>query len=107
MAPGSINPEWKKGSAELLLLSLIEAVPAMVTRLGSSLSRGREAHSAFMLHRYIPCFIALKKRVGCKASGWKRAGDAVGALLSTDAARPQGSIARQLIPAKPHQQIII
>lgn len=62
MEPPAIDPEWKKGSAELLILSLVEAVPRHgyeISKLIEQRSRGAVRFHAASLY---PLLYRLEKR---------------------------------------------
>jgi PadR family transcriptional regulator PadR len=62
MASKSINPEWKKGSAELLLLSLIEAVPRHGYEIGKLIGERSEGALRFHAASLYPLLYRLEKR---------------------------------------------
>ncbi len=62
MADSSINPEWKKGSAELLLLSLIEAVPRHGYEIGKLIEQRSQGALSFHAASLYPLLYRLEKR---------------------------------------------
>ncbi len=64
MEPQSIDPEWKKGSAELLILSLVEAMP----RHGYEISKLIEQRSGGTLHFHAASLYPLLYRL--EKRGW-------------------------------------
>jgi len=64
MEPQSSDREWKKGSAELLILSLLEARP----RHGYEISRLIEQRSQGTLHFYVASLYPLLYRL--EKRGW-------------------------------------
>ena len=62
MGPAAINREWKKGSAELLLLSLIETVPRHGYEIGKLI--GQQSRGALQYHAasLYPLLYRLEKR---------------------------------------------
>ena len=68
--------EWKKGSAELLILSLVEPARAMVTKSANSLRSGRAERFVLMSLRSIRCSTGWKGAAGCVDAGLKKADNA-------------------------------
>ena len=64
MEPHCIDPEWKKGSAELLILSLLEALP----RHGYEISKLIEQRSQGALHFHAASLYPLLYRL--EKRGW-------------------------------------
>ncbi len=62
MAPTAINREWKKGSAELLLLSLIEAVPRHGYDIGKLIEQRSEGALHYHAASLYPLLYRLEKR---------------------------------------------
>lgn len=62
MAIRSINPEWKKGSAELLLLSLLEAVPRHGYEIGKLIEQRSQGTLHFHAASLYPLLYRLEKR---------------------------------------------
>lgn len=62
MAPGPINPEWKKGSAELLLLSLIETLPRHGYEIGKLIEQRSQGTLRFHAASLYPLLYRLEKR---------------------------------------------
>ena len=62
MEPRSINQEWKKGSAELLLLSLIEAVPRHGYEIGKLIEQRSQGALHFHAASLYPLLYRLEKR---------------------------------------------
>ena len=58
----SIDREWKKGSAELLLLSLLEAVPRHGYELGKLIEQRSEGALRFHAASLYPLLYRLEKR---------------------------------------------
>jgi hypothetical protein len=82
MEERSIDREWKKGSAELLLLSLVETVPRHGYEIGKLIEQRSKARCAFTRRRSTRCCIAWRSAAGFKADGWRRAASAGGAITS-------------------------
>ena len=74
--------EWKKGSAELLILSLVEARP----RHGYEISKLIEQRSGgtvrFHVASLYPLLYRLEKRAGFKGGGWKKPGNGGAAITA-------------------------
>jgi len=62
METQSIDREWKKGSAELLLLSLVEAVPRHGYEIGKLIERRSEGALRFHAASLYPLLYRLEKR---------------------------------------------
>jgi transcriptional regulator len=62
MEDQSIDREWKKGSAELLILSLLEAVPRHGYELGKLIERRSEGALRFHAASLYPLLYRLEKR---------------------------------------------
>ncbi len=62
MSDTAINREWKKGSAELLLLSLIEAVPRHGYEIGKLIEQRSEGALHFHAASLYPLLYRLEKR---------------------------------------------
>jgi PadR family transcriptional regulator PadR len=62
MGNKSINSEWKKGSAELLLLSLIEAVPRHGYEIGKLIEQRSLGTLSFHAASLYPLLYRLEKR---------------------------------------------
>jgi transcriptional regulator len=62
MVKRSINSEWKKGSAELLLLSLIEAVPRHGYEIGKLIEQRSQGTLSFHAASLYPLLYRLEKR---------------------------------------------
>lgn len=74
--------EWKKVSAELLILSLIEARPRHGYEISKLIEQRSTGLSASMSPPSIHCFIDWKGVGGFRAAGWKRAASVAG--VTTD-----------------------
>ena len=62
MASQPISPEWKKGSAELLLLSLLEAVPRHGYEIGKLIEQRSQGALHFHAASLYPLLYRLEKR---------------------------------------------
>ncbi len=62
MATKSIDREWKKGSAELLLLSLIEAVPRHGYEIGKLIEQRSQGALSYHAASLYPLLYRLEKR---------------------------------------------
>ena len=62
MAPAAIDREWKKGSAELLLLSLLEAVPRHGYEIGKLIEQRSQGALHFHAASLYPLLYRLEKR---------------------------------------------
>jgi PadR family transcriptional regulator PadR len=62
MASEPINREWKKGSAELLLLSLLEAVPRHGYEIGKLIEQRSQGTLRFHAASLYPLLYRLEKR---------------------------------------------
>lgn len=62
MAEAAINRDWKKGSAELLLLSLIEAMPRHGYEIGKLIEQRSQGTLAFHAASLYPLLYRLEKR---------------------------------------------
>ena len=62
MEDKSIDREWKKGSAELLLLSLLEAVPRHGYEIGKLIEQRSEGTLRFHAASLYPLLYRLEKR---------------------------------------------
>lgn len=62
MPPQPINREWKKGSAELLLLSLIEAIPRHGYEIGKLIEQRSQGALRFHAASLYPLLYRLEKR---------------------------------------------
>ena len=92
MALNTPDPEWKKGSAELLVLSLLEDQP----RHGYDVSKLIEIRSGGALRFHVtslypPVAPAGKKRAGSKAGGWRKRSSGRRRYYHSDAARQEGA----------------
>jgi PadR family transcriptional regulator PadR len=58
----SINREWKKGSAELLLLSLLEAIPRHGYEIGKLIEQRSQGSLRFHAASLYPLLYRLEKR---------------------------------------------
>jgi len=62
MEDRSIDPEWKKGSAELLLLSLLEAVPRHGYEISKLIEQRSQGALRFHAASLYPLLYRLEKR---------------------------------------------
>ncbi len=62
MTEQAISPEWKKGSAELLLLSLIESVPRHGYEIGKLIEQRSQGALRFHAASLYPLLYRLEKR---------------------------------------------
>jgi transcriptional regulator len=62
MVEAAINRDWKKGSAELLLLSLIEAVPRHGYEIGKLIEQRSKGTLSFHAASLYPLLYRLEKR---------------------------------------------
>jgi PadR family transcriptional regulator PadR len=62
MEPISIDREWKKGSAELLILSLLEAMPRHGYELSKLIEQGSRGALRFHAASLYPLLYRLEKR---------------------------------------------
>jgi PadR family transcriptional regulator, regulatory protein PadR len=69
MPSPSIHPEWKKGSAELLLLSLIESVPRHGYEIGKLIEQRSRGALSFHAASLYPLLYRLEKR-GLVKGAW-------------------------------------
>jgi hypothetical protein len=67
----AVEHEWKKGSAELLILSLLEAQPRHGYEIGRLIDVRSEAHSIFTSPPSIPCCTGSKNEAGFADAGSK------------------------------------
>jgi PadR family transcriptional regulator PadR len=62
MTDQAMSPEWKKGSAELLLLSLIESVPRHGYEIGKLIEQRSQGALRFHAASLYPLLYRLEKR---------------------------------------------
>ena len=72
--------ELKKGSAELLILSLVEARPRHGYEISKLIESAQAAPCASMSLRFTRCFTAWKSAAGCKDDGWRKRASVAGAI---------------------------
>ena len=65
----SIHPEWKKGSAELLLLSLLESMPRHGYEIGKLIEQKSRGTLSFHAASLYPLLYKLEKR-GLVKGAW-------------------------------------
>jgi len=77
----SIDREWKKGSAELLLLSLLEAMPRHGYELGKLIEQRVRRRAAFFTRRRYTRWLYRLEKPGWifKGGGVEKSGSAGGA----------------------------
>ena len=66
-----VEEAWKKGSAELLILSLLEDQPRHGYESASSSKGARVARSIFMWPRSTRCYTGWKNEIGSRGGGWR------------------------------------
>ena len=81
METRSLQPEWKKGSAELLILSLVEARPRHGYEISKLIEHARTAQFVFTLLLSIPCSTDSNIAAGCLDVGSKKMDNAGAATI--------------------------
>jgi PadR family transcriptional regulator PadR len=74
MTDQAISPEWKKGSAELLLLSLIESVPRHGYEIGKLIEQRSQGALRFHAASLYPLLYRLEKRGWVQGKWVEKAG---------------------------------
>jgi PadR family transcriptional regulator PadR len=74
MTDQAMSPEWKKGSAELLLLSLIESVPRHGYEIGKLIDRRSQGALRFHAASLYPLLYRLEKRGWVQGKWVEKAG---------------------------------
>jgi PadR family transcriptional regulator PadR len=70
----AMSPEWKKGSAELLLLSLIESVPRHGYEIGKLIEQRSQGELRFHAASLYPLLYRLEKRGWVQGKWVEKAG---------------------------------
>ena len=73
--------EWKRGSAELLILSLVEARPRHGYEISKLIEQRSGARCVSMSRRFTRCSIAWNNAAGWLAAGLKKAGSAAAVII--------------------------
>ena len=74
MVDTALSPEWKKGSAELLLLSLIESVPRHGYEIGKLIEQRSQGALRFHAASLYPLLYRLEKRGWVQGKWVEKAG---------------------------------
>jgi transcriptional regulator len=74
MTDQAMSPEWKKGSAELLLLSLIESVPRHGYEIGKLIEQRSQGALRFHAASLYPLLYRLEKRGWVQGKWVEKAG---------------------------------
>ena len=74
MVNKAMSPEWKKGSAELLLLSLIESVPRHGYEIGKLIEQRSQGELRFHAASLYPLLYRLEKRGWVQGKWVEKAG---------------------------------
>ena len=74
MPDQAMSPEWKKGSAELLLLSLIESVPRHGYEIGKLIEQRSQGALRFHAASLYPLLYRLEKRGWVQGKWVEKAG---------------------------------
>jgi transcriptional regulator len=74
MIDQAMSPEWKKGSAELLLLSLIESVPRHGYEIGKLIEQRSQGSLRFHAASLYPLLYRLEKRGWMQGKWVEKAG---------------------------------
>ncbi len=74
MTDQAMSPEWKKGSAELLLLSLIETVPRHGYEIGKLIEQRSQGALRFHAASLYPLLYRLEKRGWVQGKWVEKAG---------------------------------
>jgi transcriptional regulator len=74
MTDQAISPEWKKGSAELLLLSLLETVPRHGYEIGKLIEQRSQGALRFHAASLYPLLYRLEKRGWLQGKWVEKAG---------------------------------
>jgi PadR family transcriptional regulator, regulatory protein PadR len=74
MSDQAMSPEWKKGSAELLLLSLIESVPRHGYEIGKLIEQRSQGALRFHAASLYPLLYRLEKRGWVQGKWVEKAG---------------------------------
>ena len=81
MAHGIPARELKKGSAELLILSLVEDRPRHGYDIGKLIQLRSKGALRFNVASLYPCSTASKNGAGLKAAGWRSPTSAAGGCI--------------------------